>query len=257
MNLLVLLRMVADVVEELEIAPDGKSLDRDLLRMIPSEWDEFALEQALLLKERYGGKVTVAALEAPEVDDALYTALARGADRAVKITGLEPGAPTSVAAELLGRLLADGHGLMPADLILAGTQAIDDLDGLLAPILAVRLDLPYVGIVTRVVVEDGRARVTREYPRGVRGDFEVRLPAILGVQSAEKPPRYVPLSKVRAVMKSQQIETVEAPEVEPAAAVALTELVKPVAAGQAEMLEGGPEEVARKIVALLSERGLV
>jgi len=257
MNLLVLLRMVADVVEELEIAPDGKSLERDLLRMIPSEWDEFALEQALLLKERHGGKVTVAALEAPEVDDALYTALARGADRAVKIAGLEPGTSTSVAAELLGRLLADGRGLMPADLILVGTQAIDDLDGLLAPILAARLDLPYVGIVTRVAVEDGRARVTREYPRNVRGEFEVSLPAILGVQSAEKPPRYVPLSKVRAAMKSQQIEIVEAPEVEPATAVALAELVKPVAAGQAKMLEGGPEEVAREIVALLSERGLV
>lgn len=257
MNLLVLLRMVPDVVEELEVGPDGKSLDQELLRMKLSEWDDFALEQALLLKEQAGGRVTVAALEAPEVDDALYTALAKGADRAVRITGIEPGQLTSVVAEQVARVLADGAGLLPADLILTGTQAIDDLDGLLAPLVARKLKLPYAGIVTRVTPKDGSVAVVREYPRGVRGEFLVSLPAVLGMQSAERPPRYVPLSKVRAAMKSQQIESVPAPEVPASPAVAVTELVKPVAAGHAEMLEGTPPEVARKIVAILAERGLV
>ena len=70
MHILVLLKMVPDVVEDLEIAPDGKALDLEYLRMILSESDDHALEQALLLKERHGGKVTVLALDAPEVDDA-------------------------------------------------------------------------------------------------------------------------------------------------------------------------------------------
>src|SRR5574340_1137111 len=89
MQILVLLRMVPDVVEELEIAPDGSRLDPDLLRMILSESDDHALEEALLLKERHGAKVTVLAPEAPEVDDTLFTALAKGTDRAMKVTGAE------------------------------------------------------------------------------------------------------------------------------------------------------------------------
>jgi electron transfer flavoprotein beta subunit len=67
MNIVVVLKMVPDVVEELELAEGGASLDADALRMVPSESDEHALEQALLLKERGGGQVTVVALDAPEV----------------------------------------------------------------------------------------------------------------------------------------------------------------------------------------------
>ena len=98
MNILVLLKMVPDVIEELEVAPDGKALDTEFLRLIINERDAHALEEALLLKEKHGGQVTVLALDAPEVDDTLFTALAKGADRAVKITALEPGLTTRATA---------------------------------------------------------------------------------------------------------------------------------------------------------------
>ena len=75
MNYHVLLRMVPDPVEDLEVGPDGKSLDEQSVRLRPSDTDEHALEEALLLKERFGGTVTAVALEAPEVDEALFTAL--------------------------------------------------------------------------------------------------------------------------------------------------------------------------------------
>src|ERR1035438_7673709 len=97
------MKMTPDVVEELEIAPDGKGLDLDAVRMSLSESDDHALEEALLLKERHGGAVTVLALDAPEADDALYTALAKGADRAVKIAGVDAGFPTSPAGLDLAR----------------------------------------------------------------------------------------------------------------------------------------------------------
>ena len=83
MNILVLMKMVPDVVEELEVSSDGKALDTEFLRLILSESDDHAMEEALLLKERHGGSVTVLAVDAPEVDDALFTALAKGADRAI------------------------------------------------------------------------------------------------------------------------------------------------------------------------------
>ena len=81
---------------------EGESLDLELLRLIASERDDHALEQALLLKERHEGTVTVLALDAPEVDDALYTALAKGADRAVKIRYFMPASSSIAAVPLVG-----------------------------------------------------------------------------------------------------------------------------------------------------------
>jgi electron transfer flavoprotein beta subunit len=259
MNILTLLRMVPDVVEELEVASDGKRLDTEFLRMIVSESDDHALEEALILKERHGGKVTVLALDAPEVDDALYAALAKGADRAMKIIGTETGLSTSVAAQIFARVLSQDSGLMPADLILAGTQAIDDLDGLVAPLMAHHLRLPFVGIVTGVDVDisNSTATVIREFPSSVRGEFEVPLPAVLGIQAAEKPPRYVPVAKVRAVMKSQKIETAPAPAEGILALMEVLQMSKPQLATHAEMLDGSPEQVAGKLCELWAQRGLL
>jgi electron transfer flavoprotein beta subunit len=258
MKILVLLKMVPDIVEELEIGADGRSLDQDAVRPIVSERDDHALEQALLLKERSGATVTALALEAPEVDEVLFTALAKGADRAVKVTGLEAAPGSAAAAEVLAAVLPVVPDLMPVDLVLAGCQAIDDLDGVLAPGLAERLAVPYLGIVTGVTVAaaGGPATVLKEFAGGTRGRYTVCLPAVLGIQAAEKPPRYVPVAKVRAAMKTRAIEELPAPAVEAQGLVAVTAMTKPEAAGRAEMLEGSPEAVAAKLVEILAARGL-
>ena len=258
MNLLVLLKMVPDVVEELEIAPDGAGLDMDVARMALSESDDHALEQALLLKERMGGTVAVLAVDAPEVDDALFTALAKGADRALKVDAWGVSQTgTRALADLLARVIEDGHNLLPVDLILTGTQAIDDLDGLVAH----QLGLPYLGIVTEVTPEPAGkvASVVKEYSGGVRGRFEVDLPAVLGIQSAERPPRYVPVAKVRAAMKTQRIETVEAPTLADGgtALAQVKSMSKPEETGKAEMIEGTPEAASARRRGILAERGLV
>lgn len=259
MNTVVLIKMVPDIVEELEIAPDGRSLDPSVLRMVINERDDHALEQALVLKERHGGSVTVLALEVPEVDDVLFTALAKGADRAMKISGIEPGSGTWVAAHTFAQVLSTVPGLLPADLILTGVQAIDDVDGQVGPIIARLLELPYAGIVTRVQA-DATARtatVLREYAGGVRGEFEIPLPAVLGIQSAEKPPRYTPVAKVRAAMKSQRIESIPAPAEPVPAQIEVLQMKKPEAVEHAVMLEGSPEELVGKICDLLASRGLL
>jgi electron transfer flavoprotein beta subunit len=260
MHILVLLKMAPDVVEELEIAPDGKSLDLDYLRMILSESDDHALEEALLLKERHNAKVTVLGLDAPELDDALFTALAKGADRAMKVVGTDTGLSTRQAARVLSQVVARAPGLLPADLILTGVQAIDDLDGLIAPLVADDLGMPYLGIVTRIGLEaSGQTAVAiKEYPGGVHGEFEVKLPAVLGVQASEKPPRYVPVAKVRAAMKAQKIDSAPAPTLAdggwPLAQV--VEMKRNEPAGHAEMLEGDPEGVSEKLCGILAGRGL-
>jgi len=257
MNLYVLLKMVPDTGEELNIAADGKSLDSEFLRFKLSEPDEHALEQAVILKEKHGGKVTAVALDAPEVDDVLFTALAKGADRTVKIPINQAGLGTAASAKVLTGFLAAPGVITPDTLILPGSQAIDDLEGEAAPLLAAALNLPYVGVVCGVNVVDSKVVVLKEFAGGLRAEFEVTLPAVLGIQSAEKPPRYVPVAKVRAVMKSAKIEEAALTAPEKPLQLDIERMYKPEAAGHAEMFEGAPEEVADKLVEVLAKNSVI
>ena len=256
MNLFVLLKTVPDTVEELTVAADNKSLDAEWLRFKLSDSDEHALEQALLLKEKHGGTVTVVALDAPEVEEALFQALAKGADRAVKLTG-ELGEVRSLAAAKLFADFLKSAGAVGGDaLILLRSQAIDDLEGEIGPYLADQLGLPYVGVVTGVAPGGAGVVVTKEFAGGLRGEFSCAMPAVLGIQSAEKPPRYVPIAKVRAAMKSSKLETVDVSSDAPSR-YAIGRMYKPEAAGRAEMWEGSPEDVADRIVDLLANQSLI
>jgi len=258
MNLYVLLKMVPDTVEELNVSADGKSLDSEFLRFKLNDPDEHALEQALILKEKHGGQVTVVAFDAPEVDDVLFTALAKGADRAVKIPVNQAGLGTVAAAKVLAAFFASPAGpITPDTLLLPGSQAIDDLEGELAPCLAAALNLPYVGVVCGVTPAKGKATILKEFAGGLRAEFEVALPAVLGIQSAEKPPRYVPVAKVRAVMKSTKIETVDVAPPDHLTQFEIERMYKPEATGRAQMLAGAPEEVADKIVEVLAKNSLI
>ena len=86
-HIVVTAKMVPDLVEELEIAENGTALDMTWLRLIINEFDDHAIEQAILLKEKYGGQVTVVAPDLEGMDDVLYTAAAKGADRLIKLIG--------------------------------------------------------------------------------------------------------------------------------------------------------------------------
>jgi electron transfer flavoprotein beta subunit len=259
MKILVLMKMVPDIVEELEVAGDGTSLDQEYLRFIVNERDDYALEQALILKDRVGATVTVVAPEAPEIDDVLHTALAKGADRAIRVSGVAATAGTRATAAALAATLPGIAGALPADLVLSGCQAIDDLDGFAAPLLADALGLPYLGLVGRVTVDPGGATavVAKEYAGGVMGRYEVSLPAFLGIQGCEKPPRYVPIAKVRAAMAAGGIEAVAAASVPGVAALEVTAMAKPEATGRAEMLEGSVRDVAERVADILAARGLL
>jgi len=259
MKILVLMKMVPDIVEELEVAGDGTSLDQEYLRFIVNERDDYALEQALLLKDRLQASVTVVAPEAPEVDDVLHTALAKGADRVIKVSGIAATAGTRSAASALAATLPGIPGVLPADLVLSGCQANDALDGFVAPLVALALDLPYLGLVSRITVDpDARkALVAKEYAGGVMGRFEVVLPAFLGVQGCERPPRYVPIAKVRAAMASGAIEAVAAASGSATTPLDVTAMAKPEVAGHAAMIEGSVRDVAEKVADILAARGLL
>ncbi len=255
MNTIVLVKSVPDLVEELEIDPQSGLLDRTFLRLVPNELDEHALEEALLLKERHGGTVAVMSLDAGDVDEALYTAVAKGADRVIKVVG--PGFDPGVSNHALAAIYQRAIGEMPLDLVLTGTQAVDDLDGFVGPLLAERLGLPYVGYVTKVEAAGPAVVVRKEYPGGLSADIEVELPAVLGIQAAEKPPRYVVTSKVMEAMRSAQIEQVEASDVSVGGQIEGARMSTPELAGHVDMIEGDAVQVADRLVKLLRDRGVI
>lgn len=253
MESIVLLKQVPDLAEELEIDGSGTDLARDWLSFVASEWDEYALEEALQLRDLAGGTVTCLALGTEGVDELLATCLARGADRVVKVGSFprQPGSHVAAAA-FAGAL----RGL-PHDLVLTGVQAIDDLDGQVGPLVATLLDLPHVSVVTHVAIGgDGRtATVHQEYAGGVVAELEVDLPAVLGVQSAREAPRYAPVSRVRQLMKTMAVDEVDGGAGGETGLV-IEEMAVPRASSTAEMIAGPPDAIAERIAAILAERGI-
>ena len=254
MEFVVLLKQVPDLAEELEIDASGRDLARDWLSYVTSEWDEYALEEALQLRDLVGGTVTCLALDTGSVDELLATCLARGADRVVKIGSFErqPDSHTSAAA------FAATLGTIGHDLVLVGVQAIDDLDGQVGPLLAAELGLPHVSVVTHIAIgTDGRTvTANQEYAGGVVAEFEVDLPAVLGVQTSRETPRYAPVSRVRQLMKTATIEALDVPTGARTGLV-VESMAVPKATGHAEMIEGDAGAIATRIAEILAERGLV
>ncbi len=254
MNIAVLLRQVPDLVEELELDDSGKDLNRDWLKYKINEFDDHALEEALLLKDEAGATVTALALEGDDVDKLLYTSAAKGADRLVKITGDFTGAvPSRVAARAFANVLDQ----INADLILTGVQSVEERDGQVAVMVAHFLDLPHVSVVTGVSLQDGKARVMKEFSGGVMAELEVELPAVLGIQAARQTPRYAPVSRVRQAMRSTELEEMPAGDLAVEGGSEVLRMFKPQTGAGAQMLEGSPEEVADKIVNILKERGIL
>jgi len=255
MRIVVPVKQLPDLVEDLELDSSGDDIDREFLKFVPNEWDEQALEEALLIKEAVGAEVVVVGLDDPDIDQNLYTALARGADRAVKLTGTPEGwLPTRQRAAVLAEWLAGQE----VDLVLTGVQAADDLDGQLAGLLAARLGWPHAAVVVGVEPGEGTVTVAQELGGGVTVESVVGLPAVIGVQTARATPRYAPITRIRQAMQAGGLEEVEVavaagwPE-----GMTLRRLYPPVAAGHAEMLEGSPAEVAERIVEILRNKGLV
>jgi len=250
MNIVVAIKHIPSIADDLPVK--GNNVDFDSVDFVLNEFDEQSIEQAVLVKEAVGGTVTVVGVDMiGELDGVLHLALAKGADKAVKITGDDPAADSHQQAKWLAEAI---KGMSP-NIIFAGVQASNDLDGQIGPMIAAHLDMPYIGGVSSVEVVGDTATVNKEFAGGVGAKYAVTLPMVVGVQAAFKPPRYAPISKVRQVAQTATIEKV-APSGEASAGLTMKKMAPPVATGHAEMIEGSSKEVAAKIVELLKSRGL-
>jgi electron transfer flavoprotein beta subunit len=248
MNIVVLLKLVPDLVEEIEIDSSGKTVDTTFMRLIINEPDDHALEQAIILKEREGGEVTVIGPGVEDIDGVLFTAAAKGTDRQIKLTG-------DFDVEVNNHALASAFAAVvrevQPDMILTGVQAHNDLDGAMGPLIAEYLDMPYIGYVSGVVMEGETCIVHKEYPGGLIGELQVNLPVVLGIQSAESPPRYVAVSKVRQAMKKVTLDEQTSSDLDRSGGPAVSRMFQPESGERAEMIEGDIDSISEKLVEIL------
>ncbi len=255
LKIVVGMRQLADLVEELEVADSQVDIDRDFVKFVSNEWDEAALEEALLIKESVGGEVVVVALDEPDVDQTLYSAIAKGADRAVKIVGVEEGwTPTRVRAQLLAKWLESESDW---DAFFTGVQAADDLDGQLAGLVGSTLGIPHAAVVSKAEPQGSSLRITQEIGGGTLAESVATGKVVLGIQAGRQAPRYAPITRIRQAMSSSSIETFEAQDIDEGVGPKVRKLYPPESKGQATMLEGDPVEVAEKIVELIRAKGLI
>lgn len=244
MKVLVVLRAVVDAADELPLA-DGQ-LDEDAAQLAPNEFDEYALEEALHLKQAAGATVTVVA-PAAAGNRILHTALARGADHARR---LDAGVPLAGGSFALSAALAPFVAASGFDLVLTGVQAPDDVFGQLAPLLAARLGWPQASGVGALEGVGATVTALQEMEGGRSANLTITLPAVLGVQSSRAAPSYVSATKLKQVMQAAAIEAVAGEAAAPLATIAA--LAPPQSSGRVTMLSDDPDEAAAELAAILT-----
>ena len=253
MHVVVVLRLVPDLTGDVEIAGNGKTIDREWIDIRLNEFDDHALEEALILKDTAGARVTAIALDGEGADRMLQTALARGADKALKIPCESEDVPSSYEAAPLFAAAVQSLG---ADLVLTGVQTPEDVFGQLAPFIGAALDWPQVSAVSGIRTDSSAVFLQQEFSGGVSTTLRVALPAVAGVQTASQPIRYVSGSKLRQAT-AEKIATLDVIATLAAPASNLLSLSAPERSGGAEILSGDAAAVATQIQKILAARGLL
>ena len=253
MHIAVVLRIVPDLSEDLDIADSGTEIDREWVGLKLNEFDDHALEEAVLIKESSGARVTAIAFAGEGAERQLQTAIARGADDALMI---EHDIEGVISARMAAHLLAQTLPGLGATVVLTGVQTTEDVYGQLAPFLAGALNWTTVNAVHGVAVQGADLMVTQEYSGGYAAQFAVSGPVVLGVQTASKPLRYVSGSKLRQA-SGTAIAKVNADLPTDMVGAQTDALARPQRGSSAEMITGDAAAVAKKIVAVMAERGLL
>jgi len=196
LNSVVCIAQVPDTESRIKIAAGGRRIDEAGLKFIVSPYDEFALEEAIRLKDKKGGDVTVISFGPDRVQQALRECLARGATKAMHIKG-------EVAdADALGvsKVLAAAIKSVPHDVVFFGKQGVGMDNSLVGPMVAELLGYPQVNVVTHFEAGEGKATAHREI-EGAEEVIEVSLPAVITAQKGLNEPRYAQLKGIMAAKK--------------------------------------------------------
>ena len=262
MDIIVCVKHVPETAEaDIKIDGTGKAVEKSGLVFDINEWDDYALEEAVRLKEKLGGTVTAITLGSDEADNTLRKCLARGADKAIRFTDPKlEGSDGYATAKILSKVIKD----IPFSLVLTGAQAGDDGSAVVGTILAELLGIPHATMVKKVEPSGDIVKVNRELEGGLEEVLEVKLPAVLAVQTGINEPRYVSIMGTRKAMQKEikviglsGIGLSESEVGEAGSWVKTQKMYVPPVEKQAEFLKGSPDEVASRIGEILKAKGLL
>jgi electron transfer flavoprotein beta subunit len=256
MNIVVTVKQTFDT--EAKIVLDSKgAIDISGVNLVINPYDEFAIEEALKLKEKFGGEVTVVCVGGEAATKAVRTALAMGCDKAVRVD--DPalaGADEWAVAEILGKVVSK----LPYDVILSGRIAVDDGSGQVAVRLADALGVPSVSSILKLDIEGDVATVTREIDGGTE-IIEVGLPSLFTAQKGLNEPRLPSMKGIMGAKKKEIAVQSLADAGTDAAAVAakmtITKLSLPRPREAGKLIPGEAPDAARELARLLYEEAKV
>ncbi len=202
MNIYVIMKRTFDTEEKIVL--NGGQIDDSGAEFIINPYDEYAIEEAIVLRDEHGGEVTVVTVGSEDAEKELRTALAMGADKAVLIDSEDVEASDQFStAAIIATYLKDKE----FDMILGGNMAVDNGTGQVGPRLAEMLGIPQVTTITNLKVDGNKATIIRD----VEGDeetVEVSLPVLVTTQQGLNEPRYPSLPGIMKA-KNKPLETLE------------------------------------------------
>ncbi|WP_018130929.1 electron transfer flavoprotein subunit beta/FixA family protein [Effusibacillus pohliae] len=245
MKILVLMKQTFDTEEKI-VLEDGK-VKEDGVQYIINPYDEYAIEEALVLREKFGGEVTVITLGPDRAEESLRKALAMGADHGVHIND-----PALFGDEYkAAKVLADYIKTQEYDIILGGNQAVDDGSGQVAVRVAELLGIAHISTITKLEIDGNKVTAHRD----AEGDVEIveaTLPVLVTAQQGLNEPRYPSLLGIRKANKIP-LKVVAAGDLN-VAAEAKNEIVEtflPKEKTGGRILEGDTPQRVKELVTLL------
>ena len=259
MKIAVCVRRVPDTSEALvKVDETGRDIVKDKLAFTINESDNYALEEALLLKESAEAEVTLVTVGAKDCTDVLRMGLAKGASRAVRIddAGLEQADGLALA-----RVLAGFFSGEPFDLIFTGCIAQDIEDSQVGAALAQYLGRPHAAYVVKLEKKDGRFAVRRELEGGLLEVEELPMPCVVSIQTGGNTPRYASIMGIKRAgarpLEEKGTADLGLADADFESKTKLLRLYVPEVLSAAEMIEGDTGEKAARLAEILKVKGLV
>lgn len=263
MKTIVCIKRVPDTSEaEVRIDASDKAVDTSRFSFDINDADNYAVEEAILLKESKGGEAYIVCAGSADADMIIRMALAKGADSALRIDDPRIARHDPIC---MAKVLAGAIRKMEYDLILTGSMASDDGYMALGVALAEELGIPHAAMVKKIeLIDEKTVKAHRELEGGLLESMEMTLPAVLTIQTGINEPRYAPIRGIRAAQKKEiMVQALDdlglaADEVNEAGSMLeLLRMYIPEVVSTATFIEGDPAEKAGKMAGILVKGGLV
>ena len=257
MNIIVCAKRVPFTQEvDLEIDKRKKDVEKEALAYVINDWDNYAIEEAVVLQEKFGGTVTAITIGNEDDEEILRRSLAMGADKAMRIDPGELELDGFVISSILSKVIQD----IEYDLILTGVQADDDNCGMVGIMLAEQLALTHASVVTNVEPQGDEATIRVELEGGLDEVSRISLPAVLTIQTGINEPRYVSIMGIRKAGKKElkviKVEDLNLTDDDLTQQTIIEEIFLPPETEGAEIIEGDASTIAGEIIRIMKEKGV-